>query len=211
MKLLNFTGCLVAAFLFGFGTSATGSEDSVTIKVHFLHGSKPNRAYKYSEDRWFGGLLGGHTGIEIEPNRIFNFQPRSGLHMFAKPRIINSKFSIHDSITFYAIMSGKEDTVKKTVIVMRITQGQKYRLDSIVNVYRRRAPYDYAFFGMRCGAAAAEILGQLGITQKTGFTKTWMHTFYPRKLRRRLERAAEKNHYTVIKSQGNVRRRWEKD
>ena len=209
MKLINYSGCLIAALVLCY--SIKGNSDSVTIKVHFLHGSKPKAAYKYTEDRWFGGILGGHAGIEFEPNQIINFLPRSGVHLFSKPKIINSKFSIHDTTSFYAIMSGKIDTVKSTIVYIRISDTQKNKLDSIVAGYRKRAPYDYAFFGMRCGAAAAEILGQIGVLKKTGLRHTWMHTFYPRKLRRRLEHDASLRNYLIVKSEGNRRRKWEKD
>ena len=77
--------CLIVALLFNLLNSALSAQsDSVIIRVHFLHGSKPKREFRHEEDRWFGGILGGHAGIEIGPNKIFNFQPKSRPHLFSE-------------------------------------------------------------------------------------------------------------------------------
>ncbi len=185
--------------------------DSVYIKVHFLHGSKPKKKFKKEEDRWFGGILGGHAGIEYEPNKIINFQPKARFHIFAKPKLINSKFSVHDTVSFYEVLGSSEYPVKKTVIIIKISSDQKLKLDSTAIAYQQRSPYDYAFFGMRCGAAAYNILANTGVVRKISFRKTWKLIFYPRKLRRLLESRAQDQDYTVRKEQGSKRRRWEKD
>jgi len=204
--------CLITALLFIIDCSALLLQsDSVIIRVHFLHGSKPKRQFRHEEDRWFGGILGGHAGIEINPNKIFNFQPKSRPHLFSKRNIINSKFSIHDSISFYEILGGKFDSVKKTIISIKISAKQKTILDSIVTAYTKRCPYDYAFFGMRCGAAAYDVLAQTGVVRKLPFKKTWRRTFYPRKLRRLLEYGNIKGVVSIRKVQGSNKRKWEKD
>ena len=185
--------------------------DSVYIRVHFLHGSKPKKQFKHEEDRWFGGLLGGHAGVEYEKNKILNFLPKARFHFFSKRRIINSRFTIHDTISFYALLGGKPDSVKKTIVTILISGKQKIMLDSLAEAYQNKCPYDYAFFGMRCGAAAYDILAEAGVVKKYGFGKTWRKTFYPRKLRRRLEKNAAKTHYTITKQEGSYRRIWEKD
>lgn len=185
--------------------------DSVIIKVHFLHGSKPKRQYKKTEDRWFGGILGGHAGIEVSPNKIFNFLPKSRFHLFSKREIINSKFCIHDTLSFYEILGGKYDSVKKTIISIKISAKQKETLDSVVNAYCKRSPYDYAFFGMRCGAAAYDVLAQIGVVRKLSFKKTWRRTFYPRKLRRLLEAKTMKDIVSIRKFKGSSKRKWERD
>src|SRR6218665_325152 len=130
--------CIFAIF---FYYASSAASDSVTIRVHFLHGSKPKRQFRHEEDRWFGGVLGGHAGIEYEPNRILNFQPRSRFHVYAHPRLINSKFSIHDTLSFYEILGGRYDSVKKTVVSLRISARQKQRLDSVAGAYQQRCPY----------------------------------------------------------------------
>lgn len=209
---LTFLQCSIALILavYNFQTLKANS-DSVTIRVHFLHGSKPKKQFRHEEDKWFGGILGGHAGIEYEPNKIINFQPRSGVHVFAKPKIINSKFSVHDTISFYEIMGGPYDSAKKTIIAIRISVRQKIKLDSIVTAYQKRSPYDYAFFGMRCGAAAYDILARIDVVHKFSFKRIWRKVFYPRKLRRRLEWYAKTRGYKIMKKKGTVRRKWERD
>lgn len=184
--------------------------DSVFIKIHFLHGSKPKHAFRHIEGKWFGGILGGHAGLEYKPERIVNFVPVSRVHVFSKSKI-NSKFAVHDSTTFYAILSGRIDSVKSTIIQIKISSAQKERLDSLIRCYRTNTPYDYAFFGMRCGAAVTDLLCKIGVLKPANINYIWRHTFYPRKLRRCLERNAIKNNYTVIKTKGTIRRKWEKD
>jgi len=203
--------CAITAFTFLFCFQNKASSDSVYIRVHFLHGSKPKKQFKKEEDRWFGGMLGGHAGIEYSPNKILNFQPKARFHIFAKPLLINSKFSIHDTISFYQILGSNEYPVKKTIVRIKISAAQKQKLDSIANAYQKKCPYDYAFFGMRCGAAAYEVLAQTGIVPRHSFRRTWRYIFYPRRLRRLLESNAIKYNYTVIKVEGSKRRKWEKD
>lgn len=209
MKLYIIAGWLIISIFFNSGYASPN--DSILIRVHFLHGSKPKRAFKETEDKWFGGLLGGHAGIEYEPNKVLNFQPKSRFHLFSNRSIINSKFSIHDTISFYEILGGNYDSVKKTIIYIKISSTQKTKLDSIVKAYMKRSPYDYAFFGMRCGAAAYDVLAQIDIVRPLSFKKTWRRIFYPRRLRRRLEALANINHYKVVKYEGSIRRKWEKD
>lgn len=204
--------CLIAALLFTIDCLAISQQsDSVIIRVHFLHGSKPKREFRHEEDRWFGGVLGGHAGIEIDPNKIFNFQPKSRPHLFSKRSIINSKFSFHDTISFYEILGGKSDSVKKTIISIKISANQKSILDSIVIAYTKRCPYDYAFFGMRCGAAAYDVLAKAGVVRKLSFKKKWRRIFYPRKLRRLLEYGNIKGVVSIRKVKGSNKRKWEKD
>jgi len=189
---------------------ASGS-DSTYIRVHFLHGSRPKQKYWHGEKRWFGGVLGGHAGIEFEPNQVVNFVPNARFHVFSNRKQINSRFAIHDTVSFYGILGSPADSVKKTMIRIHISARQKQTLDSLVACYRQQTPYDYAFFGMRCGAAASDVLAQIGVVKQYGFRKTYRHTFYPRKLRRRLERQACACGYQVRKVKGSVRRRWERD
>ncbi|MCE3228904.1 MAG: hypothetical protein K0S32_3455 [Bacteroidetes bacterium] len=204
--------CVIASILYLlFIPPLKANSDSVDIRVHFLHGSKPKKKYRFEEDRWFGGVLGGHAGIEYEPNKIVNFQPKSRFHIFHKKGIINSKFSIHDTLSFYEILGGKHNQVKKTIITIRISAKQKLKLDSVVKAYTERSPYDYAFFGMRCGAAAYDILAQIGVVYKYSYGKTWRKIFYPRKLRRKLEWFSKICGHKVRKVEGSTKRIWEED
>lgn len=211
------TNCLFCKYYFLavcltiFALNAKTQNDSVTIRVHFLHGSKPKHKYKHEEDKWFGGMLGGHAGVEYEPNKIFNFQPSGRFHVFRDSRFINSHFGIHDTVSFYSILGGRPNDVKKTIVSIKISSRQKKQLDSVVHVYTHKTPYDYAFFGYRCGAAAYDVLAHIGVVKKFGFKKTYRKIFYPRKLRRRLEHRAIERHYKVVKVAGSKKRKWERD
>src|ERR1700741_3131755 len=108
--------CALAAFIFLPAINTFSQEDSTCIRVHFLHGSKPKKKYKREEDKWFGGMLGGHAGVEISKNEILNFQPAARFHFFSKRHLINSRFSIHDTVSFYGILGGRPTAVKRTVI-----------------------------------------------------------------------------------------------
>lgn len=187
------------------------NSDSVEIRIHFLHGSKPKREFRKAEDRWFGGMLGGHAGVEYEPNKILNFLPRARFHIFSKRSIINSRFAIHDTVSFYGILGGDPATNKKTIITLKISAKQKAKLDSVAKAYLERSPYDYAFFGMRCGAATYDVLAQSGIVYKYKFSRTWKKFFYPRKVRWPLEHYARLKGFKIIKREGSKKRKWERD
>lgn len=97
------------------------------------------------------------------------------------------------------------------MVCIRISSQQKARLDTLVADCIRRSPYDYAFFGMRCGAAAYDLLARAGIVKGHSFPGTWRRFFYPRKTRRYLEKFALRNGYGIQRSPGSRRRIWEKD
>jgi hypothetical protein len=179
--------------------------------VHFLYGSKPLKEYKDSEQKWFGGILGGHVGIEGDSNRIVNFLPKGEFHWFAKKDNKHSTYAIHSSESFYAILGGNPDSVKKAIVFIPITREQKQKFDSIATAYLNEPPYDYALVGMRCGAAAYDILGQLGILTNYSYSKTYKKIFYPKKLRERLLKKAIENGWRVFKQEGSTKRKWEED
>jgi hypothetical protein len=179
------------------------------IRVHFLYGSRPLQKYKDSEKKWFGGVLGGHVGIESDSGRILNFRGNGNFHVLQNKKNMHSKFDVHDFNGFYALFGSDPDSVKKVVVIIPVTAEQKHKFDSIFANYIKQTPYDYALFGMRCGAAAYEILAQLGITKKFSYEKTYQKIFYPQKLRRRLLTLAEKNKWTIERYEGTNRRKWE--
>lgn len=200
---------LLILFIFGFSQFAK-SQDTFYLKVHFLYGSKPKKAYKKVEDKWFGGLLGGHVGIETDSNLVLHFGLKSKVHVFQKKKVCGT-YKLDDVESFYSTFGGNPDSAKKLEVEIPISAAQKKRLDSIQVGYYLQTPYDYAFMGMRCGAAAYDVLSQLGITKKYGYSKTWRRIFYPRRLRKRIIKLAMENHWKMEKSQGSFRRKWEKD
>ncbi len=181
------------------------------IKVHFLYGSRPAKKYRGQEAEWFGGILGGHVGIEIDSNRILNFNPKGKFHVFSKKKNRHSCYKIHDYESFYSILGGNADSMKQLRVCIPINESQLRILDSIKKVYIMETPYDYAFFGYRCGAAAYDILSKLGVVKRYGFKRTYRKIFYPKKLRKRLIKKAEINGWELERKNGTERRVWERD
>jgi hypothetical protein len=209
MKKQLFAVIMVLLFCIGEGQAFTS--DSLYVRAHFLCGSKPKRKYKKEERRWFGGVLGGHAGVEIAPNYIIDFGPRGGFHVFSHKRKRHSRYTTHDTTNFYQLFGAHRDSVQRMVITIPITVQQKKVLDSLAKDYLQKTPYDYAFFGMRCGAAAYDVLSQIGIVEKFSVRKTRRKIFYPRKLRRRLMKKAGEKGWTISRQKGTSRRRWEKE
>ncbi len=187
------------------------ANDSIYIKVHFLYGSKPKREFKDVESKWFGGKLGGHVGIEFDSNKVVDFVPSGDFHYFAKNDDCNSRFALHTLESFWEIFGGNSEEVKKLSVSIPISQKQKLQLDSIINQYTNQTPYDYAFIGMRCGAATYDILSQLGIVKQFSHNRTYLKIFYPKKLRKPLVEKASENNWEVKKQEGTTNRKWEKD
>lgn len=205
-------------FLFGFAglqnsaqSPTSGDSNTHYIKVHFLYGSRPLTKYKDTEPKWFGGVLGGHVGIESDSGHILNFRGKGNFHVFSSIKNKHSMFDDHDYRGFYAILGSPADSVKKVIVTIPVTAIQKHLFDSISAAYRTESPYDYALFGMRCGAAAYEILARLGIMKEYPYQRTYMKIFYPQKLRRRLLTIAERNNWLIERYEGTARRKWEKN
>lgn len=169
------------------------------------------KEYKGSELKCFGGVLGGHVGIEGDSEQIVNFLPNGQFHWFAKKNDRHSLYAVHSSSSFYAILGSDPKDVKFAIVYVPVTEQQKQKFDSISAAYLQQTPYDYALLGMRCGAAVYEILAQLNVLPEYSIKKTSLKIFYPKKLRKRLFRMAERNGWTVINQNGSGRRKWEKD
>jgi len=186
------------------------ANDSTFIKVHFLYGSKPKKAYKSTEVKWFGGLHGGHVGVEIEPNKIIDFVPSGKFHYVEKHDNRHSSFTEHDTTSFWEIFGSDSDSMKKMTIVIPITDSQKKKLNSLAKAYWNETPYDYAFVGMRCASATYDILAQIGITKKFKRKKTFRKNFYPKRTRKKLVKLAKRNNWKIIRKQGSPKRKWER-
>jgi hypothetical protein len=79
------------------------------------------KEYKETEQKWFGGVLGGHVGIEGDSNRIVNFLPNGKFHWFAKKKNRHSTYAVHSVDNFYKILDGNSDSVKKVIFYIPIT------------------------------------------------------------------------------------------
>lgn len=186
------------------------AQNCLYIKVHFLYGSKPHRN-AFKEKNWFGGLKGGHVGVEIDSNKILNFSPKGSFHVIESKRKFHSKFSLHNFNDFYSIFKTDAKEVKKAIVVIPITHEQKKVLDSIANAYLNQTPYDYAFWGMRCAAAAYDILSKINIVKPYHKEKIMTKIFYPQLLRKKILAEAKKNNWTVLTEKGSSKRKWEQD
>jgi len=194
-----------------FTIQCLAQDSTVSITVYFLYGSTPRKEYMTTEINWFGGKLGGHVGIGLTDDSLISFVPRGSLPSFAKKTNRRSAFTIDSKESFYSMFGTPGAEVKKMTIRIPISNEQKRIFDSLTVAYLAHTPYDYALFGMRCGAAGYDILAHMGIVKRYGYRKTYMKIFYPRRLRRRLLKKARKNNWFVKSEQGTARREWEKD
>lgn len=169
------------------------------------------KKYKATEQKWFGGILGGHVGIQGGSDRIVNFSPKGRFHVLANRRNKHSAYALHSVDNFYAILGHSLDSVKKAIVYIPVTGQQKQQFDSIATAYLKQTPYDYAFIGMRCSAAAYDILSQLGILTSYSYSRTFRKIFYPKKLRKRLFKKATENGWAIARENGSSKRKWERD
>jgi hypothetical protein len=187
------------------------SQSTNYLKVHFLYGSKPVREHRDTERKWFGGILGGHVGIEADSDKVISFFRNGEFHYVARKNNRHSRYVTHSRDRFYSIFGGSPESKKRAIIYVPVTIEQKQKFDSIISAYREQTPYDYAFIGMRCGSAAYEILAQLEVLPAYGYRRTYWKIFYPRRLRRPLVAKAKENNWTVEQYEGSKTRKWERD
>lgn len=173
-----------------------------TLRVLFVYGSRP---IGQDENKWFGGIHGGHVSISYEDG-FASFVPKDKVQVFPRSNI-NSKFTIESEDHFafdtsdsrYLIINIPVDSIKKT------------QIDSLIKAYLFESPYPYAFFGMRCASAAADILQLTGYLETDAKNILWRKYFYPKKLRHRLIKMARQNTWPMKYQIGRKSRRWEKD
>lgn len=195
-------------FLFSLGALA---QDSSYVQVHFLYGSKPYKKYRDTERPWFGGIFGGHVGVQGEGGQIIDFSFRGRFHVFSSRRNKHSAFSSNTGDEFYSIFGGEPDSMKRVIIKIPISNAQKQKFDSLTAAYLHSTPYDYAFLGMRCSAAAYDILGHIGLLPYYKPSKTYKKIFYPKILRKKLLKKAMENGWEILRTNGTAKRKWERD
>ena len=193
-----------------FSKLTLNAQQTSYIPVHFLYGSRPLQKYKFIENPWFGGKMGGHVGIEIDSNKILNFVHQGRFHILSSKKK-HSRYIITSCSRFNCILGGDSNKVKTLTIMVPVKDEQLHKLDSLSKVYLNESPYDYAFLGMRCGAASYEVLAQLGILPQYSYSKTSLKVFYPKILRKQLLDKAEQNGWPMIRQEGSTRRVWERD
>ncbi len=204
-----FVGFFIACFC--LAVSPVFAEDTCYIKVQFIYGSKPLKKYRDTEKKWFGGLPGGHVGIETDSSRIIDFHPYKNFHLFTTNNNKHSRFLLRPANEFWSCFGCPAEVKKTATVIIPVTREQKQRFDSIANSYLSNTPYDYAFLGMRCAAAAYDLLSHIGVVERYPLKTMYMKIFYPKKLRARLIAKAEENGWAVVKQEGSPKRKWEQD
>jgi hypothetical protein len=210
MNLLLQLMKLKILFAFIISSNIAFCQDSLFLKVHFLYGSTPKKQCKAAEKKWFGGILGGHIGLESGNDKILHFAPKGKFHIFPKQKK-HGTYYYNSAKQFYEILGGKLEENKKAIVYIPITATQKILFDSIAKAYIANTPYDYAFTGYRCGSASYEAMVQLGILPSLGKPFTKFAIFYPKKTRKRILHLAAKNNWRIETQNGSLCRKWEKD
>jgi hypothetical protein len=184
----------------------TASDSSKKMIVHILHGSKPAKGQK-GEYKMLGAMYGGHVVIELD-TFVYGLNFTSGhVRPFPKKKKCCGIFQKQ------GLKSWTRGTsrCKVTRIEIPLTEEQYQKTRNTFERYHRKAPYDYAFFGMRCAASCYHSLGVVGVIKPCSKTKSMRKAFYPAPLRRKLERLAGKRKYKVTVQQGSKTRKWEGD
>lgn len=199
--ILLFTFLLAGSPLF---CQADSSQKFIT--VHFLYGSKPARSYKKTEPKLFGGIHGGHVSMQID-SAILSFTPKYGWHIVSRHHKVEGGYIEENAVAWAKDTSDK----KYTSIRIPISDSQYTELTRLEKCYLDTCPYDYAFLGMRCASAAADVLSHLGIVKQRSHFGLIRKNFYPKRLRRKLLRYAKKDNLEVFRKEGKKTRKWERD
>lgn len=188
-------------------TSFSVAQDSLYFKLHFVYGSKPARGYKQTESRYFGGIHGGHVYMEVD-HRIFSFGLDNGQwHIIGHKKKIVGKYRIDKDL----VWSGDTGRLKITTIEIPITRQQLQQFKATQQKYLDQSPYDYAFIGMRCAAGAYDMLSIAGICKHRSRVGMITRNFYPKRLRVKLLKRANHEHWLVKTQAGRSSRKWERD
>ena len=87
--------------LFIFFTFSFYASDSLSIKVHFVYGSKPKFDSKKSEKKIFGGIHGGHVYLEVN-KKIISFGTNNGKwHIFKHTNKSAGKYRIDKDLKWH--------------------------------------------------------------------------------------------------------------
>ena len=189
----------ISLFLF---TTCFASDTTYTIKINFLYGSRPAKGFHKEESKLFGGIKGGHVNIEAG-GRVLDFTPGNN-PLFPHNKKPSGGFSVNQSI-------GWDGDDKWKTVVVPVSESQYMALQKLFDSVASKTPYDYAIFGMRCAAASYDVLSRIGLFKEYSNKKNVATHFYPKLLRKKVLRWADKNHYTVLSNEGRPSRKWESD
>ncbi len=164
-------------------------------------------AYKQTEAKQFGGIHGGHVYLEVN-DTIISFGTNKGKwHIFPHKSKSAGKYRIDKDLTWHGDTAAK----KITTIIIPVSKEQLNKLTEAEKKYFEQTPYDYAFFGMRCAAGAYDMLSKAEVCKHKSRFGIISKNFYPKRLRIKLLRRAQKEHWAVVKQEGRKSRKWERD
>lgn len=194
-------------FLFLFLSHFLFASDSLFVKVHFVYGSKPKSAFKKTEAKQFGGIHGGHVYLELE-NKIISYGTNNGKwHIFPHKSKSAGRYRIDKDLKWH----GDTGKLKITTIVIPITEEQVLKFKETEKKYFEQTPYDYAFLGMRCAAGAYDVLSKAEVCKCKSRFGIISKNFYPKRLRVKLLKRAQKEKWEVLRQEGRITRKWERD
>lgn len=194
-------------FLFLFLSHFLFAADSLFVKVHFVYGSKPKTAFKNTEPKFFGGIHGGHVFLEHN-HKIISFGTNNGKwHIFPHKSKSAGMYREDKDLAW----RGDSSMKKITTIVIPISQEQALKFKEAEKKYFEQTPYDYAFFGMRCAAGAYDMLSKTEVCKHKSRFGIISKNFYPKRLRIKLLKRAQKENWQVLRQEGRSTRKWERD
>jgi hypothetical protein len=172
-----------------------------------VYGSKPKSAFKKIEAKQFGGIHGGHVYLELE-NKIISYGTNNGKwHIFPHKSKNAGKYRIDKDLKWH----GDTGKLKITTIVIPITEEQVLKFKETEKKYFEQTPYDYAFIGMRCAAGAYDVLSKAEVCKCKSRFGVISKNFYPKRLRVKLLKRAQKENWQVLRQEGRSTRKWERD
>jgi hypothetical protein len=193
-----------------------GGDTGDTIRIMFIYGSRPAAKYKKTEPTWFGGIYGGHVGMEIGEDSVLSFRSTEYPCHFFPHRKFSSKFEIKTVYGMWETFPPHRYRIadlKRVVFAIPVSPEQKRKIDSVAEQYLRKTPYDYATAGMRCASATYDILARTGLARGYG-AATWWRILIARDLRTWLfEKGASRDGkgWKIYRYEGTKRRIWEED
>lgn len=177
-----------------------------SIKVIFLHGSKPAKNHK-NEYKTVGGLRGGHIVTQIDSNVYgFNYKSkriRTFPHPFNKKGVMEKE----NVDNFLKLKKG----AKITIVTIPVSSDEYNNIKNFYENNVNKANFDYAFFGMRCASVCYKGLSICNVYKKSSNFKSIRRAFHPKKLRKKLCKTAEQKGYKVEVMKGRAGRIWEGD
>ena len=192
-------------FLFLIICCFTRGNDSLKfqLKINFLYGSKPAKGFKQTETKRFGGIKGGHVNIE-SGGRVLDFLPGNN-PILPKNKKPSGGYRLNET----AYKNKQND--KWITIIVPVSEEQFLNLQKLFDSFAAKTPYDYSILGMRCAAASYDVLSEIGLFKKISAKKNIAEHFYPKLLRKKVLKWAEKNNFTILKNEGRSTRKWESD